>query len=83
MAAVAADVVGSENVVQHRTMGSEDMSRFLERAPGCYAFVGCGNAAKATDHPHHSPHFDIDEAALPIAAELLSRTALAFLHRST
>jgi len=26
------------------------------------------NASKGTDHPHHSPYFDIDEAALKYAA---------------
>jgi metal-dependent amidase/aminoacylase/carboxypeptidase family protein len=60
-------------------MAAEDMAFFLERVPGCYAFVGCGNADKGTDRPHHSPRFDLDEDALLVAAELLSRAALALL----
>lgn len=84
MSDVAAEVVGTDNVLHDvRTMGGEDMAYFLERAPGCYAFVGCANAAKGVTHPHHSPHFNIDEDALTIAAELLSRTAIAFLQQHT
>jgi amidohydrolase len=83
MAEVAAGIVGHENVATDaRTMGGEDMAFFLQRAPGCYAFVGCGNPQKGASHPHHSPHFTIDEDALPIAAELLSRTAVAYLSQA-
>jgi amidohydrolase len=82
MAEVAAEVVGAEHVrADYRTMAGEDMAFFLERVPGCYAFVGCRNPAKGAEHPHHSPRFDIDEDALPLAAELLSRVALRFLSR--
>ncbi len=63
----------------YRTMAAEDMAFFLERVPGCYAFVGCGNAKKGTDRPHHSPRFDLDEDALPVAVELLSRATVALL----
>ncbi len=78
---VAAEVVGAENVrSDYRTMAGEDMAFFLERVPGCYAFVGCRNPAKGAEHPHHSPRFDIDEDALPVAAELLSRAALRYLN---
>jgi amidohydrolase len=80
MAATATEIVGAENVIRdERTMGGEDMSFFLSEVPGCYAFVGCGNEEKGTTHPHHSPYFNIDEEALPIAADLLSRTALRYL----
>ena len=69
MAATAAEIVGAENVIRdERTMGGEDMSFFLKAVPGCYAFVGCGNESKGSTHPHHSPYFNIDEDALPIAA---------------
>ncbi|HTY06346.1 MAG TPA: M20/M25/M40 family metallo-hydrolase, partial [Gemmatimonadales bacterium] len=61
-----------------RTMGGEDMSYFLRRVPGSFAFVGSAPPGRAAS-PHHSPTFDIDEAALVIGAELLSRTAIRFL----
>src|SRR5205814_6616114 len=38
---VAADLVGKEKVREGvRTMGGEDMAYFLEKVPGCFAFVG-------------------------------------------
>ncbi len=76
---VAAELVGSANVRQAvRTMGGEDMAYFLERVPGCFAFVGSG-PVNGRASPHHSPTFDIDEESLVIGAELLSRTAVRYL----
>ena len=78
--AVAETVVGSEHVTDGRPiMGAEDMSFFLNAAPGCYAYVGSRNEARGLRHPHHSPLFDFDEAALPIGVELLTRLALEYL----
>ncbi len=80
---VSAEVVGSENVIMDaRTMGGEDMAFFLNAVPGCFFFVGAGNEKRNLTYPHHSPHFDIDEAALPIGAEILYRTAQKFLSRA-
>ena len=79
MSGVAEEIVGKEHVKHGvRTMGGEDMSRFLERVPGCFAFVGSGRA-DGTSASHHSPRFDIEEAALTIGAELLTRTAARYL----
>ena len=79
MSEVAAGIVGPGNVrTGVRTMGGEDMSYFLRRVPGSFAFVGSAPPGRAAS-PHHSPTFDIDEAALVIGAELLSRTAIRFL----
>src|SRR5262249_57634116 len=43
-----------------RWMAAEDMSVFLNNAPGTYFFVGAANTAKHLDYPHHHPPFDID-----------------------
>ncbi|HZH39853.1 MAG TPA: amidohydrolase [Gemmatimonadales bacterium] len=76
---VAADVVGAGNIRPDvRTMGGEDMSFFLANVPGCFAFVGSAIPGRQAS-PHHSPTFDIDESALAIGVELLSRTAVRFL----
>lgn len=76
---VAVELVGAANVrTGVRTMGGEDMAFFLERVPGCFAFVGSAPRHSAAS-PHHSPTFDIDEESLVIGAELLSRAAVAFL----
>jgi amidohydrolase len=77
----AGEVVGADNVLTGiRTMGGEDMSFFLARVPGAFAFVGSAPPG-ARASPHHSPTFDIDEDALMIGADLLARTAVRYLMR--
>lgn len=83
MAALMQDVAGG--IVDQakvlggiRTMGGEDMSHFLSKVPGCFAFVGSARA-DGTSSPHHSPSFDIEEESLVIGAELLTRTAVQYL----
>jgi len=75
----AVQVVGAANV-RHgvRTMGGEDMAYFLERVPGCFAFVGSASRSRASS-PHHSPTFDIDEDSLVIGSELLTLAAVKYL----
>lgn len=58
------------------TMGSEDMSFMLEKAPGCFFFVGSANAEKGLDFGHHHPKFDFDESALPRAAALMTAAVM-------
>ncbi|HKC41905.1 MAG TPA: M20 family metallopeptidase [Gemmatimonadales bacterium] len=79
MAEVAAQVVGKDHVKSGvRTMGGEDMSYFLQKVPGCFAFVGSGPTnGKAA--PHHSAGFDIDEESLVIGAEVMSQVAVQYL----
>lgn len=77
---VAATVVGDAGaLVAEPVMGGEDMAYFLEAVPGCFAFIGSGNPARGLSHPHHSPRFDFDEAALPIGVAVLVRAAERFL----
>ena len=78
----ARDIVGPQRLVDGvRTMGGEDMSFFLAKVPGAFAFVGSARPdAKAS--PHHSPTFDIDEESLVIGTELLSRTVGRYLEMS-
>ena len=53
----------------------------LQAVPGCYFFMGSGNAARGLSSPHHSPTFDFDERALDIGVQVLTSTAIAFLER--
>jgi amidohydrolase len=77
---VVEQVPGVQVVGQPRPkMAAEDMSFFLNTAPGCFIFVGSANHERGLDHPHHSPLFDFDEAALPIGVEVHCRLALAYL----
>ncbi len=61
------------------TTGADDMSYFLNTVPGCYFIVGAQNKEKEAIYPHHHPRFNIDEDALPIAVEVLTRAALDYL----
>lgn len=80
MRKVAAEVVGEERVLESaQTMGGDDMALFLQRAPGCYFFVGARNEALGADKPHHHPQFDLDEAALAVAVETLTKGVLEYL----
>jgi amidohydrolase len=63
------------------TLGSEDFSFFLERAPGCFFFVGSANAKKGLDAHHHHRQFDFDEVVLPRAAALMAEGAVEVLSR--
>lgn len=62
-----------------RTMGAEDMAIFLNQIPGCFFFVGSANSQRDLAYPHHHPHFDFDEAALPLAAAMLASAAAAYV----
>jgi amidohydrolase len=55
-------------------MASDDMSRFLERWPGCYFWTGIGNG-EGFSPPHHSPRFAMNEDGLESAL----RVALAVM----
>lgn len=69
-------VDGSEEVM---TTGSDDMAYFLKAVPGCYFIVGAHNEEKGAKYPHHHPRFNIDEDALPVGVEVLTRAALEYL----
>lgn len=76
-ATVGVEAVDSGEEVM--TTGSDDMGYFLQTVPGCYFIVGAHNAARGARYPHHHPRFNVDEDAMPIAAEVLVRAALAYL----
>jgi amidohydrolase len=61
------------------TMGGEDFSSFLTKAPGTYFWVGAGNVSKGIVHPHHHPRFTIDEDSLVIGVKAFTNVALSLL----
>lgn len=66
---VAAQTPGVQLVDRElRMMAGEDMAYILDAVPGCFFFVGCGGPQA---EPHHSPRFVVDEAALPIGAQVM------------
>ena len=67
-AAAAAAIVGKENVLQdlNPCMGGEDFSFMLEKRPGCYIWVG--NGPTDGNRTLHNPHYDFNDAVIPIGA---------------
>lgn len=57
------------------TMGAEDMGYMLEKADGCYFFVGSANDEKHLNYNHHHPKFDFDEQVLIKASALMATAA--------
>lgn len=79
---VAAEAFGPDVVFDEKpTMGAEDFSFFLDKAPGSFALVGSGNPEKDTEWSHHHGNFDIDEDALVTGAELYAQYAWAYLNK--
>jgi amidohydrolase len=76
---VAAEMVGEENLIELRTMGSEDMAYVNAEIPGCYLLVGASNEEAGLARPHHCPEFDFDEDVLPLMAGLLTGVAARYL----
>lgn len=77
----AADIMPESCV--HRSpiiMAAEDFSYYLLQKPGCYMFVGAGNADKGIVYPHHHPKFDVDEDAMVHSARLLAAMTLHYMN---
>ena len=72
-------MLGPQALAEPRpNMGSEDMAYFHERVPGVHFRLGVRRPGEPS-RTHHSPTFDLDEAALPVGAALLARAALDLL----
>lgn len=75
--AAARRVLGAGGVkrIDRPSLGGEDFSVYLERAPGALLRLGC--AAPGEKAPFlHSPRFDVDERCLPLGMRILFQTAV-------
>ncbi|MGE7882371.1 amidohydrolase [Bacillus sp. NPDC094077] len=61
------------------SMGGEDFSAYLRKAPGCFVKLGTGNQKAGTCYPHHHPKFDVDESALIYGVELFLEATIRLL----
>ncbi|MDA4128595.1 MAG: carboxypeptidase CpsA [Thaumarchaeota archaeon] len=59
-------------------LGGEDFSRFMEKAPGTFYFLGTHNKAKGCVYPNHSSRFKADEDVLKYGAVSLAKLAMEF-----
>lgn len=58
-------ILGEDAIIEmEKTMGGEDFSYYLEKIPGCIAFIGCRNEETNKCWPHHHERFDIEENAM-------------------
>lgn len=78
---VAMDLFGKQRIIELNTatMGGEDFAEYLRFAPGCFIYIGTGNASLKSIRPWHHPEFEIDESALPVGSRLLDAIAREFL----
>ena len=74
-ATAAASLVGETNVKRDvlASMGAEDFACFLEKKPGAYIWIGNGSAARGG--MLHNPHYDFNDAVLPLGASYWVRLA--------
>ena len=76
----AADLLGADAVeIEEPEMGAEDFSVLVKKAPGAMFSLGVKHRESKELRKIHSPHFDIDEEALPIGAAILAETARRYL----
>lgn len=59
-------------------LGGEDFSRFLQKAPGTFYFLGTDNPAKGCIYPNHSSKFKVDEEVLKFGTASLAMLAYEF-----
>ncbi len=60
-------------------MGAEDFSRFLQKAPGVFYFLGTYNSSKGCIYPNHSSRFSVDESVLKLGTASLAEIAFSFV----
>ncbi|WP_297216999.1 carboxypeptidase CpsA [Thermoplasma sp.] len=65
---VLESIKGMKVIETEPLMGGEDVSRFLQKAPGTYYFLGTRNEKKGIIYPNHSPRFTVDEDYLKYGA---------------
>ncbi|KZV35107.1 hypothetical protein F511_20200 [Dorcoceras hygrometricum] len=81
---VAIDLVGPTNFeVIQPLMGSEDFAFYSDVIPSTFYFIGINNKSLGSVHSAHSPHFMIDEDALPIGAATHAAIAERYLQDRT
>ena len=74
------DLVGAHALLEAEPMmAAEDFSFMTRKAPG--AMFHLGAKKDAVERPHHTPVFDIDEAAMPLGAAVLADVACRLLRQ--
>jgi carboxypeptidase Ss1 len=69
---------GTRTIERKPILGGEDFSRFLQKAPGAFYFLGTRNPEKGCVYPNHSSKFKVDEDVLKYGSVSLAKLALEF-----
>ena len=77
----AAHMLVTENLYEKEapSLGVEDFSFFLEKTPGAFFHLGCGNKKERKNAPLHSPEFELEESCIPVGVELHVRNVFSLL----
>lgn len=71
------NICGRESIVNPiPSMGGEDFAIYMEKAPGCFYWLGVGNKEKNYIYQWHNPKFDTDEDALVLGSGILAESAI-------
>lgn len=72
------ELLGSDKVLnkEKSPLGAEDFSWFLQKVPGVFFNLGCGNEEKGTTYPIHNSKFQIDEDCLVIGTMIHVKNVL-------
>ena len=78
IAQASCDVLGDDAVSTDTDPAAwgEDFAYYLQQRPGCFLFLGSGNAEKGIVEPLHSARFRVDEDCLPIGAAIVTQMML-------
>jgi carboxypeptidase Ss1 len=71
-------IKGTKTIECEPTLGGEDFSRFLQKAPGAFYFLGTRNKEKGCIYPNHSSRFKVDEDVMKYGSVSLARLAIEF-----
>ena len=73
----AIEILGDAQVAEMGPiMGGEDFAYYTQEIPGCFSFLGVGNAEINAVYDVHHPMFKVDEEALPLGTAIHVNSAL-------
>ena len=77
----AVELIGGTGtaVIPTPSTGGEDFALYMEKAPGCFIWLGIGNPEIGAVHPWHSPLFIADDSYLWLGAGSLAQAAIGAL----
>ena len=78
IARTAVEMIGGPGtaLVPTPSTGGEDFALYMEKAPGCFIWLGIGNPEIGAVHPWHSPLFVADDGYLWLGAGSLAQAAV-------